>query len=385
MRLPNVFILGRAHDFPQRLRWQAFEKNHSPMSPAHLQQLTGARSSLKTRVKKHNKLALELLGPRPVDPSKPGGDILFESGVRLSNFMKPGEWETHSSRQARQPSTRQPEFYGIDLPSTRPMPLRTAQLARAASYEIVLLSAHMDGDLHDTCLGLVDQAETYRRTIKRTPGNARLSQREKVQVNLNTKEQSRSVRLLAQQYNVFRERMGRIEVHEDFFGLEEFTGEAVYQRKTRFQELSADHIRCDLSAYDTLSVVGFQLPWFWKINARDASISDEDFVQDCTSLDASIRHHRLTLWTVFRVRWINARATVDRCDEEGGFLHAEMGMVYRGYRDMAQRWGKRAELLEGRDGYEPHVSTARADEEIWNEFADRARHEFNLLVPGIIP
>lgn len=62
-----------------------------------------------------------------------------------------------------------------------------------------------------------------------------------------------------------------------------------------------------------------------------------------------------------------------------------MGMVYRGYRHLAQRWAKKAELLENKDGYETHVFTARADEEIWNEFAERARYEFNLLVPGIIP
>lgn len=373
-----------SNDSTDRLRWQAFEKNHSPLSAASLRQLTAARLSLKTRVAKHNKLALELLGPRPADPEKPGGDILFDSGVRLSSLMKPHEWETQSSRQARQPSTRQPEFYGIDLPSTRPV-LDTAQLVRAASYEVVMRSAYIEDDLHDVCLGLVDQAETYRRTLKRTPGTARLSQREKVQVNINTKEQSRAVRLLAQQYTVFRERMLRIKIAKSFVGIPEFTDDAILLRRDRYKELSADHIRCDLSAYDTLSIGTFSLPWFWKMNARDPSISDESFVQDCTYFGIGTEYHSLIVLTVFRVRWINARATLDRCDEEGGFLHAEMGMVYRGYCDMAQRWGKRAALLEGKVGYEPHVSTARADEEIWYEFAERARHEFNLLVPGIIP
>lgn len=87
---------------------------------------------------------------------------------------------------------------------------------------------------------------------------------------------------------------------------------------------------------------------------------------------------------VFRVRWINARAGVDRSNEEIAVLQAEMGMIHRGYQKMAEDWATRARVMEAVEDGEAHVASACAQEEIWLEFADRARIEFNRIVPGVV-
>lgn len=127
-----------SHLIVRRLSWQAFEKNNTPLSATNKRNLTSARSGLKTRIAKHNKQAIELLGPRPDDPTQPENDILFGAGVILGDMTKQREWETGSSRASRDRSTRQPEFYGIDLPSSRLQPigslLSTDVLSRAGAY-----------------------------------------------------------------------------------------------------------------------------------------------------------------------------------------------------------------------------------------------------------
>ena len=83
------------------------------------------------------------------------------------------------------------------------------------------------------------------------------------------------------------------------------------------------------------------------------------------------------------MRWLNARAGLDRSDEEISILHAEMGMIYDGYHHMAGEWRGRAETM-ARLGLTTHAATAWEKEEIWLEFAERAKLEFNVLVPNII-
>ena len=86
---------------------------------------------------------------------------------------------------------------------------------------------------------------------------------------------------------------------------------------------------------------------------------------------------------VFRLRWIAARAGVDRSDEEIAVLHAEMRMIYKGYLHMAGKWAQRAETM-ARLGHSAHVQTAREKEEIWLEFAQRAKTDFNAVSPGSV-
>lgn len=380
-----------SHLIVRRLSWQAFEKNNTPLSATNKRNLTSARSGLKTRIAKHNKQAIELLGPRPDDPTQPENDILFGAGVILGDMTKQREWETGSSRASRDRSTRQPEFYGIDLPSSRLQPigslLSTDVLSRAGAYEITLRSAWLAHLLHEICLSLVVQVEIFRRTIKRTPGTARLGQREKVQVTANMKEQYQSVRLYAQQYNVFRGRMFMIQPAPGRAGHPEYQDSSRLQRRM-YKELVAADIRCDTTAYDAQGMGTFKLPWFWKLNARDETISDESFIQDCKRIQYFLALYipvSQTMFSVFRIRWINARAGVDRCDEEMAILRVEMGLIYRGYRNLSNVWAARADLMDNLGDKEAHAALAREQEEIWEEYAKRARHEFNALVPNVLP
>ena len=163
------------------------------------------------------------------------------------------------------------------------MALDTSTLCRAGAYEITLRVAWMAHLLHQICLSLVVQVEIFRRTIKRTPGAGPLTQREKAQSSSNMREQYQSVRVYAQQYNIFRERTNGI-LPVPIFAAEhaEYAMSAGIER-SKYQFLTADDIKCDVRAYDTLNTNAFKLPWFWKLTARDKDISDEQFVQDCES------------------------------------------------------------------------------------------------------
>ena len=84
------------------------------------------------------------------------------------------------------------------------------------------------------------------------------------------------------------------------------------------------------------------------------------------------------------MRWINARASLDRSEEELAILAVEMGTVHRSYRGLAKVWEERALRMEKLETKPVHAILAWEKEEIWSEYANRARHEFNALIPGVI-
>lgn len=245
--------------------------------------MTSARSSLKTRISKHNKIAAELLGAPPAG-FEDDEDATFTAGVRLVDLTKANEWDTPTRKNARVKKTRASEYLAVDLPSSRDMPLYTADLARAGAYEIVLRLAWLADVLHEICLSLVVQVEIFRRTIKRTPGAGPMTQRDKTKAATNMREQYQSVRTYAQQYNVFRDRMRRISAAHAFKDSHpEYSVRAAVDRN-EFKALTSLDIRCDTKAYDTLGNGIFSLPWFWKMTSRTKDISDETFIQDCKPL-----------------------------------------------------------------------------------------------------
>ena len=81
------------------------------------------------------------------------------------------------------------------------------------------------------------------------------------------------------------------------------------------------------------------------------------------------------------MRWINARAGLDRAEEELMELVAEMGMIHKGYKRMARKWEKKARKMAG---HPAHVAMAREKEDIWLEFAARAKEQFSVTVPGVV-
>lgn len=263
-----------------RLSWQAFEKNNMPLSDSNKRKLSSARTGLKTRVSKHNKLALEVLGPLPMTEDNEDSP-LFNAAVRLQDLTKVNEWDTETRRRANRASTRSAEYFGVDLPSSRGMPLGSEQLARAGAYEIVLRCAWLSHLLHEICLSLVVQVEIFRRTIRRTPGTGHVSQKNKAKSAAKMREQYRSVRVYAQQYNLFRDRMNSIQPAHAFEDAHPEYKPVARVNRRDFKALSANDISCDTTAYDTLGPNTFSLPWFWKMSSRTQDISDDSFVQDC--------------------------------------------------------------------------------------------------------
>ncbi|VDC05067.1 unnamed protein product, partial [Peniophora sp. CBMAI 1063] len=258
-------------------------RNNTPLSASNSKKLTTARAQLKSRITKHNKRATELLGRRSdIEEYQFVDDALFTAGVRLTDLMTEEEWDTGSSRASRDPSQRHPEFYGLDLASSRPMPLQSERESLAGAYEIALLISWMQHLLHEICMSLVVQVEIFRRTIRRTPGGKGLSQREKAVTSVNLREQYQSVRLYAQQYNVFYDKVKLMKAAPGVTQHPEYL--AKQQRSFgRYRRLTKDDIKSDWKAYDTMGNGTFKLPWFWKLNARDPDISDENFIQDCES------------------------------------------------------------------------------------------------------
>ena len=61
-----------------------------------------------------------------------------------------------------------------------------------------------------------------------------------------------------------------------------------------------------------------------------------------------------------------------------------MGLVHRSYQALARAWAERARLMESLEEHEAHAALAWEQEEIWIEYAVRARHEFNLTAPGSV-
>ncbi|VDC06876.1 unnamed protein product, partial [Peniophora sp. CBMAI 1063] len=114
-------VINRLQIQIEQLSWQAFDKNHKPLSESNQAKLSSARADLKSRIKKHNALARELFGPLPATADIPSGDPLFGAGVRLGTIPDedPSDDRGGTWRQDRQIGTRQPEFYPVDLPSSR--------------------------------------------------------------------------------------------------------------------------------------------------------------------------------------------------------------------------------------------------------------------------
>lgn len=251
-----------------------------PLSESNKRKLSAARTGMKNRISKHNKLAADLLGAPPagfIEDEASG----FTAGVRLIDLTKANEWNTPTQRTAGDSENRSPEYLVVDLPSSRKMPIASADLARAGAYEIVLREAWLAYLLHEICLNLVVQVEIFRRTIKRTPGAGPMTQREKAKSATNMREQYHSVRVSAQLFNVFRDRMNRIKPAPAFLKSHPEYGQRQQVARSRFKPLAADDIRCDTKAYDAHGSGNFALPWFWKMTSRTQDISDESFVQDC--------------------------------------------------------------------------------------------------------
>jgi hypothetical protein len=87
---------------------------------------------------------------------------------------------------------------------------------------------------------------------------------------------------------------------------------------------------------------------------------------------------------VFRIRWINAKAALDRAKEELIILKAEMVMCYLGYQSNSREWNCRGQTMAHSPG---HVAIAAQKAAMWDGFAKRAKTVFNEVVTGhsVIP
>lgn len=86
-------------------------------------------------------------------------------------------------------------------------------------------------------------------------------------------------------------------------------------------------------------------------------------------------------FTVFRIRWINAKCALTRCSEELIILRFEMQMCYLGYTSRANAWGKRkAKMSSSR----AHKFLAQEYASHWNDLAAYAKERFNLCYDDVI-
>lgn len=90
----------------------------------------------------------------------------------------------------------------------------------------------------------------------------------------------------------------------------------------------------------------------------------------------------VNFFSVFRIRWIEARSAYMRCAEELIKLQLEMEMTYLGYGARADVWADRAAtLVECGSTYSGHVAKAFEMEDMWRRLAARAKVVFRSLHP----
>jgi hypothetical protein len=211
-------------------------------------------------VKKHNETMESFLGNQ---------NGLFLKPVSLRKMMHEDEWPD-AGLDTNFGGLRTAEFLPVDLPSSRENSDGSPDQDRARSLEIELRVAQAEDHLHMIRQGLVEQANTYRKRIRQSPGNARLGAAAGTRAYAEVRNQGRAVRLHAQQYRVCRERLLCLGCPAELM--------------EKYQVLETKHITCTTATYDAGDPLSqkFNLPWFWLINCWK-TIDHDEFIADCKS------------------------------------------------------------------------------------------------------
>jgi hypothetical protein len=187
-------------------------------------------------------------------------------------MMREDEWGSVSDFTNE--NRKSAEFLPVDLPSSRESSEASSAYSKACSLELTLRIAQAEEHLHMIRQGLVEQANTYRKRIRQSPGNARLGAAAGTRAYEEVQNQGRSVRLHAQQYRVCCERMFSLGCSQETIA--------------KYQELKPDHITCTTATYDAGDPQSqkFKLPWFWLINCQK-TIDHNQFIADCKAIYSS--------------------------------------------------------------------------------------------------
>ncbi|VDC00266.1 unnamed protein product [Peniophora sp. CBMAI 1063] len=338
-----------------------------------------ARSRFNNRRQKANRDMAVALG------DVPDSDLLVS---RLSKLLPEDEWDDENL--VAHPYNLRPfaEYRPVDLPSARPEVGRrkegtTDAERRAVNAELELRIARLDFRIRKIMEGAVDQAQSYRLQLRQNKSKGKNSNNylARKRAWLHTREQNKDVRVHAAMYNHGVQRLARLFWEDD---------EESQQRKAallaKYRPLRPEDIQCTTATYDmynnTRTRGKFKLPWFWRVGRRhldtmevdDApeEVDDETFIGD-----------------FFRTRWINARCSYVRCEEEVYMLEGEMQTCFLGYSALANAWkGRHVKLpavpMEGVDQYAGLRAHALEMMHAWLDLAAKAKTAFNAEVENII-
>ncbi|VDB99537.1 unnamed protein product [Peniophora sp. CBMAI 1063] len=354
-----------------QLKLQALDKQAT--STGDRRAVATSRTRINQRVNKCNEAMAAALG------SRPGRNELQK--VRLQPLMKEDEWgppEGERETRRRYNLREGAEFRAVDMPSSRSDGWRKGlQLEqgspemltrrRAMDIQAQLCVALMNESLGEIRTRIVDQANTYLQRIRSTRGHANVNYHERNVAHEEARRQGKAVRIHAQIYNACREKLAKL-------GWE---GDAVSQEKImswllRYRVLRSEDLICSTATYSTRGTVpDFSLPWFWRMVAANP---DEP-------VEVTRKKDEEFIAAFFRIRWINARCSLVRCQEELIILHFEMQMCYLGYKSLADDWIQRKQVMSGQVAHEYMAAEMASN---WTDMANYGRERFNMCHKDVI-
>jgi hypothetical protein len=296
------------------------------------------------------------------------GDITC---IRLHRLLDEDEWSGDSpvisGNTSRNSNTVSPEQHPIDLPSSRG--LKFCQIHQeVATIESSVRIAQADEHLHLIRQKLIHRANLYRTTIRRTSSNRRLGASEGTRAHGLGAKLGRTVRLHAQQYRICRAMWKPLGVDPELC--------------KKYQDLTREDLYTNTKTYDASSPESYRqtLPWFWLINVK-RNMDGDEYIASC-KISHSLKYfsHILRNPTfhskVFRLRWIHARLSLSRSEEEVVIVEAEMEMVHTSYQSYATDWSGHAVRMANNPGAQ---AFAMKQNLMWEGQADRAKEYFNEI------
>ncbi|VDB96112.1 unnamed protein product [Peniophora sp. CBMAI 1063] len=322
-----------------------------------------------------------------------GGERLVDEDLlspKLSRILPEDEWDTDEHTGHGYNLRPLAEFKPVDTLSSRPDERRskdrtTALERRAMDAELELRMARLDARIQSVMEGVVDQAQSYRLQLRQNKSKGKNSNNyvARSRAWLHTRQQNKDVRVHASIYNHGAKRLARL-----FWDDSEEAQNRKNSILAKYRPITADDIKCTTATYDmynnTRTQGKFQLPWFWRTFRSNRPVGSCDNEGGDEVLDDDT-----FIGAFFRTRWINARCSYVRCEEEVFMLEGEMQTCYLGYRALADAWEEKYRRLpttpEGQhDPYAGHRAHALETRHAWLDLAAKAKAAFNAEVENVV-
>jgi hypothetical protein len=231
---------------------------HIPSTQAEQRQTLNWQNRLQAKVLRHNQQGAQWLND----------DAGSLTPVRLHQLLDEDEWSGDTPViPGTEVENSLPELCPIDLPSSWGLEF-CQKNQEVAKVESSLRNAQADEHLHLIRLNLVNRANLYRTTIRRSSNHERLGASAGTRAHALVAKLGRTVRLHAQQYRICRAMWKPLGVAPALC--------------KKYRDLTREDLYTNTKTYDASSPESFRekLPWFWMINIK-RTIDDDQYIASC--------------------------------------------------------------------------------------------------------